>query len=580
VFGVWPILGASDPKEISVTNATVAEYAVGRLVELGIGHVFGLPGDFSFPFDDAIEANEDLTWILSSNELNAAYSADGYARIHGAAMLTTTYAVGELSALNGVMGSKAERVPVFHLVGSPSVRLVRSRKSIHHSFGDGTSGQFQDLSAASACVSAYLTPENTISEMERVILEAMRQRQPAYITVPQDYALMPVIGDPVVGVPLADTPTATSEPRELAAALEAITSRLAAAGSVAALVAFTVARHGLQASVRSFLDATGIPFATTGMDKGVLSETHPLYLGMYTGDSSTTQVRDIVEHADLVLNLGGALFSDFSTSEFSTLVYDAQVITIWDDHVEVGTAGEQSRTYGPVRMQDVLTALTAHATRRPATSFSPPQPIALVGAPDEPPTHASVNSRLQQFLEPRDVLVVETGIASFTLTAVLLPEDAEYHNQTLWGSIGWATPAALGAALADRSRRVVLVTGDGSHQLTATEIGVMGRYGVTPVILVLNNGIFGIEEYLESNEVREYNNLAPWKYATLPAAMGCHDWFCTTVTTNEELDAALNTAQDRSSAAYIEIVMDPSLVAPASAEKLGAGYETAPGDGT
>ncbi len=262
-----------------MTNPTVAAYVVNRLVELGIGHVFGLPGDFSFPFDDAIEANEELTWILSSNELNAAYSADGYARIHGAAMLTTTYAVGELSALNGVMGSKAERLPVFHLVGSPSVRLVRGRKSIHHSFGDGESGQFRDLSAASACVSASLTPENTISEMERVILEAMRQRQPAYITVPQDYALMPVVGDPIVGFALAEVPTATSEPRELAAALEAITSRLDAAGSVAALVAFTVARHGLQAPVRSFLEATGIPFATTGMDKGVLSETHPLYLG-------------------------------------------------------------------------------------------------------------------------------------------------------------------------------------------------------------------------------------------------------------------------------------------------------------
>ena len=400
-------------------------------------------------------------------------------------MLTTTYAVGELSALNGVMGSKAELLPVFHLVGSPSMRLVRSRKSIHHSFGDGASGQFRDLSAASACVSAYLTPHNTISEMERVIFEALTQRQPAYITVPQDYALMPVIGDPVVGVPLADTPTAKSEPRELAAAIEAITSRLAEAGSVAAVVAFTVARHGLQAPVQAFLEATGVPFTTTGMDKGVLSETHPLFLGMYTGDSSSPEVRKIVEHADLVLNLGGTLFTDFSTSEFSTHVHDAQAITIWSDHVEVGTAGEQSRTYGPVRMLDVLTALTADATRRPSPSFSPPEPIAMVGGADEAPTHASVNARLQRFLEPRDVLVVETGISSFTLPAILLPEDAEYHNQTLWGSIGWATPAALGAALADRSRRVVLVTGDGSHQLTATEIGVMGRYGVNPVIVVL-----------------------------------------------------------------------------------------------
>lgn len=563
-----------------MTNPTVADYVVGRLVQLGIGHVFGLPGDFSFPFDDAIEANPDLTWILSSNELNAAYSADGYARIHGAAMLTTTYAVGELSALNGVMGSKAERLPVFHLVGSPSMRLVRGRKSIHHSFGDGESGQFRALSAASACVSAYLTPDNTIAEMERVIAEALAQRQPAYITVPQDFALMPVIGEPIVGVPLAEVPTAASEPRELAAAIDAITSRLDQADSVAAVVAYTVARHGLKASARSFLEATGIPFATTGMDKGVLSETHPLYLGMYTGDSSTREVRDTVEHADLVLNLGGTLFTDFSTSEFSTHVDDGHAVTIWPDHVEVGTPGQQSRTYGPVQMCDVLDALTAQATLRPPAAITAPLPLPDVGDADAAPTHASVNSRLQQFLEPRDVLVVETGISSFTLPAILLPEDAEYHNQTLWGSIGWATPAALGAALADRSRRVILVTGDGSHQLTATEIGVMGRYGVTPVIIVLNNGIFGIEEYLESNEVREYNNLAPWRYAALPGAMGCDDWFCATVTTNDELVVALDKAHDRSVAAYIEVVMDPTLVEPASPAKLGAGYETSPGDGS
>jgi indolepyruvate decarboxylase len=97
---------------------------------------------------------------------------------------------------------------------------------------------------------------------------------------------------------------------------------------------------------------------------------------------------------------------------------------------------------------------------------------------------------------------------------------------------------------------------------------------------VLNNGIFGIEEYLESNEAREYNDLAPWRYATLPAAMGCQDWFCATVTTNDELEAALDTARDRSTAAYIEVVMDPALVEPASPAKLGAGYETSPGDGS
>lgn len=57
-------------------NPTIAAYVVDRLADLGISHVFGLPGEFSFPFDDAIEANDRLSWIISSNELNAAYSAD------------------------------------------------------------------------------------------------------------------------------------------------------------------------------------------------------------------------------------------------------------------------------------------------------------------------------------------------------------------------------------------------------------------------------------------------------------------------------------------------------------------------
>ena len=66
-----------------------------------------------------------------------------------------------------------------------------------------------------------------------------------------------------------------------------------------------------------------------------------------------------------------------------------------------------------------------------------------------------------------------------------MPKAATFHNQTLWGSIGWATPAALGAAVAAPDSRVVLVTGDGSHQLTAQEIGQFGRLGLTPIVFVL-----------------------------------------------------------------------------------------------
>lgn len=563
-----------------MSNPTIAEYVVARLADLGIAHVFGLPGDFSFPFDDAIEASDKVSWIVSANELNAAYSADGYARIHGAAMLTTTYSVGELSALNGVMGSKAERLPVFHLVGAPSTRLVRSRKSIHHSFGDGESGQFRPLSAMSACVSTFLTPDNTISEMERVISEALSHRQPACITVPQDYALMTVVGKTIRGVPLAQAPTFSSEARELAAALKAIIARLSEAKSPVVLPAYTISRYGLQKEVEQFLATTGIPFATTVMDKGVISESNSLYIGMYTGDSSKAEVRNIVENADLVLNLGGVLFTDFSTSVFSEHLQRSRIVTVWPDHVEVGSVSKeitsQPKTFGPIHMKDVLAALTKQAFRYKTPSFPRPSPIPSNGVSSDRVTNSSVNFRIQQFIVPRDILIVETGIASFTLAPILLPEGVVYHSQTLWGSIGWATPATFGAALADPSRRVILVTGDGAHQLTANEIGVMGRYGVKPIMLVLNNELFAIEEFLESNKHCEYNKLAQWQYQKLPEAMGCRDWFCTSVKTNAEFESALQKARNHPGAAYIEILLGSKLITPASPEKLDAGYQTKP----
>ena len=87
-------------------NPTVAEYVVDRLADLGIGHVFGVPGDYSFPIDLAIHANRRLKWIGCNNELNAAYSADGYARIHGAAMLAV-----ELSSW-GKMNKEENGMPI------------------------------------------------------------------------------------------------------------------------------------------------------------------------------------------------------------------------------------------------------------------------------------------------------------------------------------------------------------------------------------------------------------------------------------------------------------------------------------
>ncbi len=150
--------------------------------------------------------------------------------------------------------------------------------------------------------------------------------------------------------------------------------------------------------------------------------------------------------------------------------------------------------------------------------------------------------------------MAETGTSSMGLGFVRMPAGAVFHNQTLWGSIGWATPAAFGAAVAAPERRVVLVTGEGAHQLTAQEVSQFGRLGLRPIIFVLNNSGYLLERLLCKNPSILYNDVAAWNYADLPGALGCKDWFTARVTTCGELDQALEMAGSGKRAAYIEVV--------------------------
>ncbi len=551
---------------------TVAQYAIERLAALGIEHVFGVPGDYAFAFDQAIEASGRVTWVGDANELNAAYAADGYARVRGAAILSTTYAVGELSALNGVMGSYAERLPVFHLVGQPSSKLQRARAVTHHSLGDGMFRQFQALSAASTCVVANLTPLNAIAEMERVIAEALTQRRPAYITAAQDCATLPVIGTPVAGVPLAQVPRTPSDPASLDAAVAAITRRVAASKSTVVLPAYTIGRFGLQQQLVRFLDATGLSYATTPMDKAQVSETQPGFLGSYAGAFSSAGVQQAVEGAGLVLNLGGVAFADFNTGVWTDALDPGRMVTVWPDYVQVGTS-----TFGSVYLADVLERLTETLPRTATPKISLRAATSLPGTATDPVSSATLYPRLAGFLREDDIVIAETGLCVNYMARVPLPKGAVFHNQTLWGSIGWATPAAFGAAMADPSRRTVLVTGDGSHQLTANELGAMGRYGAKPVIILLNNSMYGIEEVLSEEQGHVYDFLAPWNYHELPAAFGCTGWYTARVTTLAELDTALAAAAEHDNGCYLEIMLGrsdiPSSLPDAQLDLL---YQTSP----
>jgi hypothetical protein len=118
-----------------------------------------------------------------------------------------------------------------------------------------------------------------------------------------------------------------------------------------------------------------------------------------------------------------------------------------------------------------------------------------------------------------DTVIAETGTVSMGLASAQLPRGVRFHNQTLWGAIGWATPATLGAAVAAPNRRRVLFKGEGSQQLTAQEIGQFHRLGLKPIRIVLNNSGYLVERMLCSDPNIAYNDLARWNQTELPHAL-------------------------------------------------------------
>src|SRR5438094_8207902 len=380
--------------------------------------------------------------------------------------------------------------------------------------------------------------------MERVIATARAESRPAYILVASDYAVTPVSGS---------APTPYPKPAsgpDLAKAVAEIAKRIEAARSLTILPAYTVSRFKFQDSLRALIEALGCPFAAMAMDRGVLAEAPPPFVGTYAGGASSAAVREAVEGADLLVDAGGVSFNDINTSAYTSRIPPERLVTIGIDHVRIG-----DRIYNPVRMGDAF-ALLARSVRKKFGYLAPPRetPPKPGGKPDDPITAAALYPRYRDFLKPFDQIVLESGSSTSGIVPLPLPDGAEVHCQPLWGSIGWATGATLGIALADRSRRTVLFTGEGSHQLTANDVGTMGRNGLKPIIFVLNNGGYMVERALEANPDWVYNDIAPWNYHALPAALGCLDWYTARVTTLGELDAALARAATGESASYIEVV--------------------------
>ncbi|QXE33696.1 hypothetical protein KQY30_04765 [Streptomyces sp. GMY02] len=183
-------------------------------------------------------------------------------------------------------------------------------------------------------------------------------------------------------------------------------------------------------------------------------------------------------------------------------------------------------------------AASAGASAGTGTAATGSSAVRRSPRPDEPLTQGYLWPRVARSLREGQTVVAEQGTSYFGLCTQRFPAGARFIGQPLWGSIGYSLPALLGAQLADPDDRCLLAVGDGSAQMTAQELGTMGRYGLTPVIILVNNDGYTVERAIHGRAA-EYNDIARWDWQRLPGALGVGDALCLSAATPDELDRAL-----------------------------------------
>jgi len=525
---------------------TVAEFILRRLKEVGVDHIFGVPGDFVLGLMNNV-LKSDIELICTCNELNAAYAADAYARIKGVGCVATTYAVGELSAINGVAGSFAESVPVVKLTGAPAQAHFQKETLLHHTLGDYNipKKMFSLVTGANVLLSK---PDKVVEELDKVLHVCLAQSTPVYVAVCTDIIEMEITTpDSAFKYPVVEP----SDPEALQEAVNEALTMLMNSNQPVALPGLDLIRSNMQADLREFLEKSGIPYATMMLGKCVLEEEHPQFIGLYVGARSRAYVAERVDNSDCIIVMGERM-TDFNTGGFSTGFDPRKTIRVERDAVKI-----KFHVYHNVRMLHFVQELTKRlwkfdavkmnivpatkgCTHRRTLNFEP--------KPKDTLTMARVFDRVSHFLPEKCILIAETGTSLFAAAELMLPKGSTFMGQTFYGSIGYTVGATLGACIAAPERQVVLFVGDGSFQVTAQDLSTMIRYNCKPLVFLVNNDGYLIERVIVD---RKYNDVQPWKYHMLPQVFGGGKSF--EVRTEEEFEKVLEVAKTPDELIFAEL---------------------------
>ena len=536
------------------TEYTVGQYLVDRLAQLGLGHLFSIAGDYSIEWVNRYVASSKIEVIEEVNELNAGYAADGYARLKGIGALCVTYSAGALCAVNAIAGAYVEKVPVVLINGTPDIKKTLTFEqtgfSSHH-FITGRETDLQSFEHLTVAAVRIDNPDLAPLLIDSALTQCITERRPVYIELLQD--MVDLECEPPRG---NLRPARTlSDPASLEQSITHLNERLKAAANPLIWVGVEVERLGLQKQASGLIHQLNIPYVTELMSKSVLPEDDALFAGVFDGQASSTAVQDLVSGSDFVLALGVWL-TDINSLGWAIDYGKTAFVSM--DTVKDGTYF--SPQVALVHLIDGLLTnqVAPKALNRPRT---PAREVPAVESAGDEITYQGFYDAIPRYIDENTIVGSDSSLNYFGSLLLKVPAAGGYVVQSSYSAIGYIGPAATGICLAANAKqRVMVFAGDGGFQMTAQCLSTQTRFGLNPIIFVINNGVYGVEQWLAdatvfATEKPFYKScvLHPWNYSKLADVFGCQGW---KVSTHGELaDAMTGALANSSSPSIIEVLV-------------------------
>lgn len=528
---------------------TIGGYLIQRLQDYGVADVFGIPGDFVLQFYGML-TDSPIRVVGTTREDCAGYAADGYARVHGLGAVCVTYCVGGLSLCNSIAGAYAEKSPVIVISGAPGVEERRSDPLLHHKVRDFNTQRevFEKITVATALLDDPLT---AFREIDRCFEAAVRYKRPVFLELPRDRVRTPAL---FPHKPSTEKPKSDKE--ALREALEEAAEAINASKQPVIVADVEIHRFGLQDEVIALAEKHGIPICATILGKSVVSEKHPLYLGVYEGAMGRETVRQYVEESDCVILLG-AFMTDINLGIFTANLNPAKCVYATSETLRI-----RYHHFHDVLLPDFirgLVKLPLHPRKHelPRDRDADEQPFVL--KPDAKMTVRQLFRRINELLDDTMVVVADVGDSLFASADLTIHRHTDFLSPAYYTSMGFAVPAAIGVQVANRDRRPIVIVGDGAFQMTCLELSTAVKLGFNPIVLVLNNKGYTTERFLQEGP---FNDIPNWEYHRLPDLLGGGWGF--EVRTEGELDQALKAAiNNEDTFSLLNIHLEQNDISPA-----------------